>query len=76
MSRSRSAKTGLAILFMLNFLVALGFYGWATSKAADIVGPSQRAATADSLYVYSGDELLQLSRSENYAAAGLTPNSG
>jgi len=62
MPTSRTAKTALAIVFMLLFLASLGIYGWASGKAAAIVGPSHLAATADSLFVYSGNELLQLSR--------------
>lgn len=57
----RTAKTALAILFMLLFIAALGVYGWASGKAAETVGPSHLAATADGLYVYSGNELLRVS---------------
>lgn len=61
MLTSRTAKSALAVVFMLLFIASLGIYGWATGKAAEIVGPSHLAATKDRLYVYSGKELLELS---------------
>ncbi|MBI5039967.1 MAG: hypothetical protein HZB57_01775 [Gammaproteobacteria bacterium] len=72
MQVSHTAKTALALLFMLLFISALGIYGWASGKAAAIVGPSHLAAAADSLYTYSGNELLHVSQTG--ALRGRWPN--
>lgn len=63
MNLSRSAKTALAVLFMLLFLASLGLRLWASGPASATVGPMHLAASTDAVYVHLNDELLVLSAS-------------